>query len=277
MDNNTCMLCNTALVDNLIRCSGRCNRFFHYTCAGMSRTMFDGYKKVEGLRWQCSDCINDLKVIWSKLDELVLAVNEIRSTISLGSLVKSAISDVFRDRDPSFKPSENNNCGSLAECTAQSFVKSKNKKKKRRANGKNRLKSSTPVNGTVIQTTLASQSSSERTIVGTPSIDSASTQTIRNAENRTYLWLNGFHHQTTSKQIIDLVAKTMNVSGTDVICRSLKSSRRTYSDGDPISFRVGLKTADVKDALTTDRWPKGVMCKLFNSKNSNARQPVVLG
>lgn len=102
-------------------------------------------------------------------------------------------------------------------------------------------------------------------------------QTIRTAESRTYLWLNGFHHDTSTEQIIKLVATTMNVQECDVICRSLKSNRRTYTDFDQVSFRVGVKSSDAKDALTTDRWPKGIMCKLFKSKNSKNRQPVRLG
>lgn len=237
----------------------------------MSRTTFDGYKKVEGLRWQCTDCINDLKGIWSKLDELASALNEIRSLVSLSGLVKSAITDVFRDREPTFRSSERD--GGSSDRSKQPVTMSK--KKKRRSKGSKRHKSSTPINSTVIQTTLESQASSDVTIITTPNIDTGSTQPIRSVEPRTYLWLNGFHHQTTTKQIIDLVASTLNIPSVDVICRSLKSNRRTYSDSDHISFRVGL--TNIKDALSTNRWPKGVMCKLFKSKNSNARQPVILG
>lgn len=69
----------------------------------------------------------------------------------------------------------------------------------------------------------------------------------------------------------------MKVREADVICRSLKSSRRTYTEFDSISFRVGLRAVDVKDALTAGKWPKGVACKLFKSKNLEVRQPVKLG
>ncbi|KAJ6643667.1 hypothetical protein Bhyg_08631 [Pseudolycoriella hygida] len=100
------------------------------------------------------------------------------------------------------------------------------------------------------------------------------TGAVRTAESRTYLWLSGFHHQTTTAQIIDLVAATLAVKGHDIICRSLKSSRRTYTDFDKVSFRVGLKSSDLKDSLTKDIWPKGVICKLLKSKNYNNRQPV---
>lgn len=102
-------------------------------------------------------------------------------------------------------------------------------------------------------------------------------QVIRTAEQRTYLWLNGFHHETTTDQVIKLVSSTMKVREADVICRSLKSSRRSYAEYDHISFRVRLKSTAVKDALSADKWPKGVACKLFKSKNSNVRQPVKLG
>lgn len=107
--------------------------------------------------------------------------------------------------------------------------------------------------------------------------DRGSNHPIRIAEKRTYLWLNGFHHETTSNQVVKLVASTMRIQEPDVICRSLKSSRRSYTEFDQISFRVGIKSTDLKDALTTDRWPNGIVCKLFKSKNSNNRQPVKLG
>lgn len=283
MSSHICLLCNTELLDNLISCSGKCNKFFHYTCIGMTRTTFDVYKKVDGLRWQCSDCMNDFKSVWSKLEELSTTVNEIKTMISLGGMVKSAINEVFCINSQTIRPTDNQRVPSTDQ---QITTKNKRGGNKRRQGKRKRIApSSTPINVSVIQTTSSSQSqttiipsetstvSTESTVI--PNVSSA--HQIRAAEKRTYLWLNGFHNETTVDQVTKLVANVMKVNEPDVICRSLKSTRRVYTEFDQISFRVGLKTTDVKDALTTDRWPKGIVCKLFKSKNSNNRQPVKLG
>lgn len=284
MATNICSLCNTELLDNLISCSGRCNKFFHYTCVGISRSIFDGYKKINGLRWQCPDCINEFNGIWTKLDDLTTVVNEIKTMINLCGLVKSTISEALRDHDSIIRSSDNI-CNSPTNRHEQQVVEKRTKH--RRSKGKKNTKSSKPVNSTIIQTTTgvplahvvleSSIESSNNTVVATPTIDNDSSQTIRTAESRTYLWFNGFHHETTTNQIINLVSRTMSVQRSDIICRSLKSSRRTYTEFDQVSFRVGFKSTDLKDALTTDRWPKGVVSKLFKSKNSSNRQPVKLG
>lgn len=284
MATNMCSVCNTELLDNLIFCYGRCNKFFHYTCIGMSRTIFDGYKKVEGLRWQCPDCINEFNGIWAKLDDLTTLVNEIKTTINLYGMVKSAIGEVLRDKNFADHSSEMPYIPSTDRPEEPTLNKNKRKRKKRQNN-----QSSTPLNTHILESTshtgdpilptvnLDSSVESSNNITIVQSTDSSTSRTIRTAENRTYLWLNGFHHQTTTNQIIDMVVNTMEVREADIICRSLKSSRRTYTELDRISFRVGLKAADVKDALTAGKWPNGVVCKLFKSKNLEVRQPVKLG
>lgn len=241
------------------------------------------YKKVDGLRWQCSICINEFNGIWKRLDDFIILVNDIKTTINLGSLVKSAVSEVFREsvsinhtpQDP------------LIVSNNPPVVRAKTTKRKRRQSkqGKPTI-SSTPVNGSISHTSSSSQgpvytvnlesSTESMNVTVIPTAEPGSTQTIGSAENRTYLWLRGFHYETTSNQVIDLVAKTINVNGSDIICRSLKSSRRAYTESDHISFRVGLRPTDVKNALSTKNWPNGVVCKLFNSKNLNTRQPVRL-
>lgn len=88
----------------------------------MTRTTFDGFKKVNGLRWQCEQCIDDYTGIWTKLDELTSVVNEIKSLINLCGLVKSAISEAFRDHGPTTSPS-NNNCPAATNFNSQPAVK----------------------------------------------------------------------------------------------------------------------------------------------------------
>lgn len=67
--------------------------------------------------------------------------------------------------------------------------------------------------------------------------------------------------------MVSLVSKVLQINEKDIICRSLKSSRRTYNDFNHISFRIGLKAADVKDAFQPKKWPEGISCKYFNQKN----------
>lgn len=280
MATNICSLCNTELIDNLISCSGRCSKFFHYTCVGMTRTTFDVYKKVEGLRWQCSECINEFKGIWGKLDDLTTMVNEIKSMINLCGLVKSAVTDVLRDLNPTIRSPDAQPAKHLGQHNV--ITGSKRRKSKRKRN----TMSSTPVNAGINHTAIEHQIplphessvvSSNDTIIATNANTASSEQSIRTADTRTYLWLNGFHHETTTNQIVNLVAKTMDINESDIICRSLKSGKRSYTEFDQVSFRVGLKSTDLKDALTTKKWPRGVICKSFNSKNYNKRQPVILG
>lgn len=90
---------------------------------------------------------------------------------------------------------------------------------------------------------------------------------IRIAEKRTYLCLSGFHHTSTTQQVSSFVSRVLGLSEGDVICRSLKSGRRTYTDFHHISFRIGLRSTHIADALQQDKWPAGISCKLFNSKN----------
>lgn len=289
-----CIHCNTELLDNLINCSGQCNRCFHYTCVGFTRSAFDAYKKVVGLRWHCPDCLNDFKGFLEKLDELTATVNEIKALIDLGGMVKAAINEAIVATDSaghfSGKPS--------AASTVRRELQDTGKKAKRRSNQrkskKKVAKTSTPVTGTnkvSMESREAAENISLVSLIASDSIDDAnntvvptnnntndnpSTRGIRTVETRTYLWLNGFHHDTTTSQIIKLVADTMNVEESEVICRSLKSGRREYTEFDQVSFRVGLKTKDLRDALTTDKWPKGIICKLFKSKNCSTRLPVKL-
>lgn len=97
---STCSICKTELLDNLICCVGRCNKFFYYTCVGFSRTIFDGYKKVTGLRWQCTNCVDEFNGIWTKLDNLTDLMNEMKTMINLCGLVKSAIDSAFQEVVP---------------------------------------------------------------------------------------------------------------------------------------------------------------------------------
>lgn len=243
----------------------------------MSRTTFECYKKVDGLRWQCTNCVNEIEGIWTKLDELTALVNEINSKVNLSGIVKAAVGEVLRENVPIVRASN-----SPANLTVNPVCATVNKKKNRCKRKNKKSKSSTPVNGSVTQPNSSAQltpsrlesSSSTLDITVVPAVETV--ESIRMAEKRTYIWLNGFHHETTTSQVIKLVATTMDVRESDVICRSLKSGRRTYTESDQISFRVGLRSSDVKDVLTTNRWPKGVVCKLFKSKNSSARNPVIL-
>lgn len=285
MGTHICSLCNTELLDNLISCSGRCSEFFHYTCIGMSRTAFEAYKKVEGLRWQCRECLNEFKGIWNKLDDLTTIVNEVKTMINLCGMVKTAIGEAFSDNYTVIRsPKE-----SIDAPKVRLEHPVANEKVKRRRKNKRKVTSSTPINGSSDHTIMQSDMHSSaidllestvvrvnNTVAQTVQCNTSQSQVIRTAEKRTYLWLNGFHHETTTDQVIKLVSITMDVREADVICRSLKSSRRSYAELDHISFRVGLKSSDVKDALSAGKWPKGVACKLFKSKNSNVRQPVIL-
>lgn len=308
---SSCSLCNTALVDNLICCTGRCHSFFHYTCVGFTRTFMESYKKVSGLKWQCSNCIDDYNRLWTKLDELSSTVNEIKSSINTYGLVKSAISDVFKDR---FFDNQATTAITAPMVTPIGIAKgNKKNKKKKNAEGRQNVnkqshrKTSTPsneCNGTIDQLLNnrsdrlpftfslpisgqnnnsmhnidASSDLMNSTIVErVPIANSQATQSsittnptnhgIRVADKRTYLWLSGFHHSSTAQQVASLVSNILKVDENEIICRSLKSSRRSYNDFQHISFRIGLRSSDVKDALHPDKWPVGISCKLFDSKN----------
>lgn len=287
MATQICSLCNTELLDNLISCSGRCRQFFHYSCIGMSRTTFDGYKKVEGLRWQCCGCSNEIDGIWTKLDHLTNLVNEIKDSINLCGMVKASIGEFFSDNFPDTR-------NSIHGHTEVDTFRSNTPKKVSRRNAKRRniskkKISSTPTENTAAQSMITSNDSSSTPTVILDSSGAALNNTIipagnnldiddtvRVAVKRTYLWLSGFHHETTTNQIIRLKSKTLNVRESDIICRSLKSSRRSYSEFDHVSFRVGLRSSEINDALSTDKWPKGTRCKLFMSKNLHVRTPVML-
>lgn len=291
MTAHTCSLCNTELLDNVIFCYGRCNKIFHYTCIGMTRTTVETYKKVQGLKWQCSDCLNESNGIWMKLDELTTLVNEIKSTITLFSMVKSAVAEAFSEQNSGVVPFVESNIDTNGDIHEN--VNNQKRRKKRPTKKTKKFASSTPTNGNINSNTIripkpsrrdptepfvtheSTLSSTDNTVIASAGRNPS--PSIRTAERRTYLWMSGFHYATTAEQVVNLVKTTLDVQEYDVICRSLKSNRRTYTDFDHVSFRVGLKPDDVKDALSTGKWPKGVNCKLFNSKNSNARQPVKLG
>lgn len=289
MATQTCSLCNTELLDNLIYCAGRCNKYYHYTCAGFSRNFFDGYKRVPGLKWQCSKCIDDFNGIWTKLEDLTTVVNEIKSLINLSGLIKSAIADTFNGDMPVERPTV-----TTAPMT-QSDIHKKSKKKKKRQNKppskKDRIvessqpttndKANVPFNFNVsdpINATLQPNASNDHlhsTVIEHSILTNQHQRTIsqsqdygiRVAEKRSYLWLGGFHHTSTVKQVQSLVSKILQIAESEVICRSLKSGRRQYNDFQHISFRIGLKSTDVKDAFEPNKWPEGVSCKYFNQKN----------
>lgn len=314
---NLCSVCNTELLDHLICCAGRCNTFFHFTCIGMSRTIFDGYKKVPGLKWQCDVCIKDFSGLCTRLDDLTTMVKEMKSSIDLFGLVKRAIEEVDENRN---LPSRQT---MLTEVPLSFRSKSKKKKKTKSSNfnqnksnvtddvdenvthnhvpkpllldallptddGSTELSNVSPapsihdesidtLDTTVI---LNVQSSSE---VSTDVLDTTVTQNvqpspqisndtiinhgIRIADKRTYLCLSGFHHTSTSQQVIRFVSSLLAIDESNVLCRSLKSSRRKYTDFQHISFRIGLKSVHANVALQTGKWPAGIKCTLFNQKN----------
>lgn len=292
-----CTECNTELLDNLIQCAGRCYKYFHYTCVGISRTIFDGYKKVPGLKWQCSACMDEFNHLSRKLDDLTALVNEMKSSINLYGLVKSTIVDVFKDG----LPSEN----SLVSAARVTPVNNKAKKKKKKQQQQRRSDTDSQPKQRHPPLSIESPSSNDSQapdsrIESTPYrfdddrdpvhdtssgtndenldetiIDRANVTTrtqcseygIRVAEKRSYLWLGGFHHTSTCQQVISLVAKVLEINENDIICRSLKSGRRKYNDFNQVSFRIGLKSTDVKDALQPNKWPEGVACKYFKRKN----------
>lgn len=245
----------------------------HYTCIGFTRNTVEIYKKIDGLKWQCKTCSNEFKVIWTKLEELVSCVSEIKSMINLCGMVKTAIDEAFQAKCPNSCSSEGNTAthpDHHKQTASGKTVKRQPPKKKK----KKPSKSSTPVSSTFIQTTTPQTQSNQSavkssiesvtdTVIQADANDGNSTHGIRTVETRTYLWLNGFHHETTTSQVIKLVASTMSIHEAEIICRSLKSGRRTYTDLDQVSFRVGVRTTDLADALTTNRWPKGVVCKMF--------------
>lgn len=304
-----CTLCSTELLDNMIHCAGRCNKYFHYACAGFSRTSFDGYKKVSGLKWQCSECIDEFNRLWTKLDGLTDLVNEIKMMINLSGLVKSTIKDIFNEGFAGMKSTAVDAVQSISKGSAN-----KNKKKKKRQNNlqkqNRKAESSPPVNSifppvtksqqfqepfpynsnethevssnaTVVQSTLQMDISNDRlsstmiershatNLPPNVSVSNVSNHNfdIRVAEKRSYLWLSGFHHTSTAKQVISLVSKLLTINESDIICRSLKSSKREYNDFQHISFRIGLKSSDIKDAFQPNKWPEGIICKYFNQKN----------
>lgn len=315
MATSLCSLCNTELVDNLICCSGQCRKFFYYACAGFSRTFMDSYKKVSGLRWKCTNCIDESKGLRTILDELTKSVNEIRSMIDTYGLVKSAVTAVFEENMHETSPDINGH-------TVQPVEKDNQKKKSNVKGRQNRKKkgkqsSSKPsINNTVpcenqnnqrseippfifdgqesfpndesIQTIISLEDSSNEHLNSTvircatessSTIQSSTTQSftkqnsnhfgIRIADRRTYLWLGGFHHTSTAQQVTKFVSKILSVDENDIICRSLKSSRRTYNDFHHISFRIGLRSKDTKDAFLPNKWPAGITCKPFNQNQKN--------
>lgn len=112
----------------------------------MTRSAFEVYKKVEGLRWQCTGCTNDFKGIWEKLNDLAAAVNEIKTLINLGGLVKAAVSEIFRVDDPTAR----SNFDKQIAVTNHQRKRTTGKKIKRRRKHLNTVgASSTPVDGSV--------------------------------------------------------------------------------------------------------------------------------
>ncbi|KAJ6639525.1 hypothetical protein Bhyg_12271 [Pseudolycoriella hygida] len=91
---------------------------------------------------------------------------------------------------------------------------------------------------------------------------------IRLAEKRSYLWLSGFHHTSTTQQVSSLVSKVLGIQEKDIICRSLKSGKRDYSDFNHISFRIGLKSSDVKDAFEPNKCPVGIIYNKMAHKST---------
>lgn len=187
MTNHICSLCNTELVENLISCSGRCNKFFHYTCVGLTRSSFDVYKKVEGLKWQCTECTNDLKGIWKKLDELTTMVNDLKTTVSLGGLVKSVISEAIRSNGVACSTGQSNLSSTNRQVhgVGNSTKKQKQRRNKRKKNG---AVSSTPVNGNTMQATIIESTINPDNVTIIPSSGYVvgSSNVIRTAESRTY-------------------------------------------------------------------------------------------
>lgn len=291
MATNLCSVCDTELLDHIICCTGRCKLYYHYSCIGMTRTIFDGYKKVSGLRWQCSNCINEFDTIHTKLDDLTISVNEIKSLINLSGLIKLAVDDAFNRRGhiSSDKSAE------LTSVSSAAHSKKKKKKKQSNADTQNISDSNgkfqsqpttTPVildnlpldiaNSTSPMNYSPNASLLDSTIVENVQLnsplpqsvsDTQPTDEIRVADKRTYLWLSGFHHTTTTKQVILLVSRVLSLDAKEIVCRSLKSGRRTYTDFQHVSFRIGLRSSHANNALKSDKWPVGITCKLFNQKN----------
>lgn len=288
---STCSLCNTELLDNLICCAGRCNKFYHYTCVGFSRTIFDGYKKVNGLRWQCTNCIDEFNGICTKLDNLTYLVNEMKTMINLCGLVKSAVDSALQEFVPTINSKKATN--TIDDTPIPNNKKSKKKKKRKQNKHVRNIESSSPLNGNVIHETPVSLNTStvslsshtdvssdqlESTVIEADTRANSNSQQsnvhdhninhgIRIADKRKYLWLSGFHYSTTAHQVVSMVSSILAVNKSEIICRSLKSSRRNYDDFHHISFRVGLKNTDIKDALHPNKWPEGITCKIFNPKN----------
>lgn len=306
MATNLCSICNTELIDQLICCSGRCKLYYHYTCIGMSRTIFDGFKKVCGLRWHCTNCTNEFEGIWTKLDDLAVAVNDIKSMITLTGLVKAAVDDAFKCRVSSpIQPTPLTNV-SHDSCLK---VKKKQKKKKKKDNNVNKnvnsrnavrnpdssnKKSDYSTSPIRLDEHLQNDDTGLQTCPVNSSSPNASTATldltiienvqsiplpsqdlsvsnpghgIRVADKRTYICLSGFHHTTTTQQVVLFVSRVLSVNEKEIVCRSLKSSRRTYSDFQHVSFRIGLRTTYANEALQPNKWPAGISCKLFDQKN----------
>lgn len=127
---------------------------------------------------------------------------------------------------------------------------------------------------TIIPATVSHISSDNQlnsTIIGQPTQASNITASsvshgVRIADKRTYLWLSGFHHTSTVPQVTSLVSEVLGLQENDIICRSLKSAKKNYSDFNYISFRIGLKSTDVKGAFQPNKWPEGIVCKYFESK-----------
>ncbi|KAJ6648051.1 hypothetical protein Bhyg_03276 [Pseudolycoriella hygida] len=53
-------------------CDGICNKFMHYKCVGMTRTIFKAYGDLDNLHYMCDKCANlSLKAMNQKLDKIM--------------------------------------------------------------------------------------------------------------------------------------------------------------------------------------------------------------
>lgn len=235
------------------------------------------------------------------MDELAAAVNDIKSMITLTGLVRAAVDDAFTSRvTPLIEPAMLTNASQ--DSCPKVKKKKKNKKKSNVINGNVNNRNAVPnsdssnkksdnsqlpirldeisieetdkpanssspnasivsLDSTIIENVLNVQS------VNLPTRNPNTNHGIRIADKRIYIWLSGFHHTSTAQQVVSFVSRVLSVEEKEIVCRSLKSGHRTYTDFHHVSFRIGLRSTYANEALQPNKWPTGISCKLFNQKN----------
>lgn len=76
--------------------------------------------------------MNDFKSVWSKLEELSTTVNEIKTMISLGGMIKSAINEVFCNNSPTVRSTDTQ----CVPSTDQQIATMNNRRGNKRRQGK---------------------------------------------------------------------------------------------------------------------------------------------